>query len=321
MDTPHSLIRSATYGLQTAALAMALFFPLAHAPADDHGHEGEEHHHESEEESPAGLSAKAMGAFGVTLQTAGPGTVRVLLTLSGTLVPHEDRVAHVTPRYPGVIREVRKRLGDPVSKDEVVAVVEGNQSLQAYEVRSPLTGTVVKRHATAGEYAGEGDAIFEVADYGVLFADLFLFPSDAPKVRLGQKVVLSVAGESKKAETTLSFLSPVTDAATQSRFVRAALENPKGTLQPGMFATGDIVLEELEVPVAVDASAVRTSEGKPVVFVDEEGHLEPRPVIVGRKSKETVEIVSGITAGERYAAGNTFILQAELEKGEAGHGH
>jgi cobalt-zinc-cadmium efflux system membrane fusion protein len=44
-------------------------------------------------------------------------------------------------------------------------------------------------------------------------------------------------------------------------------------------------------------------------------------VSVGRRDRETVEILGGLSAGERYAAGNTFILQAELEKGEAGHEH
>ena len=98
------------------------------------------------------------------------------------------------------------------------------------------------------------------------------------------------------------------------------LPNPTAAYQAGMFVSGDVVLEETAVAVAVENTALRTSEGKAVVFVEEEpGHFEARPVLTGRKDKDSTEILNGLQAGTRYAAGNTFILQAELEKGEAEH--
>lgn len=280
--------------------------------AEDHGHEAGGH----VEFDPA-----SMRELGVSIRTAGAGELKLVLPLNGKLVPHEDRVAHIIPRYPGILREVRKRLGDPVAAGEVVAVVENNQSLQPYEVRSLLAGAVVRRHATIGEFAGDTTDIFEVADYSELFADFYLFPAEFEKVQVGQKVVVRFPGQDRAVEATISFLSPVTDSATQSRFARAVIANPGGVYQPGMFVTGEVVLEEVPVRVAVQATALRMSEGKTVVFVAAREHLEPRPVSVGRRDRETVEILRGLSAGERYAAGNTFILQAELEKGEAEHEH
>lgn len=318
------------------ALALTVVIPLTTAQAEDHGHgrgheeeEEDQHghkgegggHHDHEETAPVELDADAMQAFGVTIKTAGPGTVRVALALNGQLVPHEDKIAHVTPRYPGVIREVRKRIGDPVTKGEVVAVVESNQSLQPYDLKSPLDGIVVARHATAGEFAAEGTAIFEVGNYAELFADLYLFASDFGKARVGQAVTVHVPGQPRPLETTVSVLSPVTDPLTQSRILRVGVTNPSGSLQPGMFVTADVVQEEASVPITVDASALRTSEGRAVVFVEHDGRLEPRPVTVGRRGRDVVEVVKGLSAGDRYAAGNTFVLQAELEKGEAEHEH
>lgn len=339
MHTPlHHLSPSALRTCFLVAFALAVIIPLPTARAGDHdhghghGHEEEEEdhhghdeggggHHDHEETAPVELDVEAMKAFGVTVKTAGPGAIRVTLSLNGQLVPHEEKVAHVTPRYPGVVREVRKRIGDSVTKGEVIAVVESNQSLQPYELKSPLDGIVVARHATAGEFAAEGTAIFEVGNYEELFADLYLFSSDVGKARVGQAVSILVPGQPHPIEATVSFLSPVTDPLTQSRVVRVGVANPSGSLQPGMFVTADVVQEEVKVPVAVDASALRTSEGNTVVFADHDGRLEPRPVTVGRKGRDTVEIVKGLAAGERYAAGNTFVLQAELEKGEAEHEH
>lgn len=293
-----------------------------HAETDGHGEsEGKGHGDGHGEEESLKLSQEVMKEFGIRIASAAPAKLNVTLTLTGKLVPHEDRVAHITSRYPGVIREVRKRLGDSVARGETVIVVENNQTLQPFEVKSQIPGTIVRRHAIIGESVNDTASLFDVADYSELFADFFVFPADQSKVRLEQRVIVRIQGQ-PTVESVISFLSPVTDADTQSRFVRAVLTNPAGAYQAGMFITGDIVLEEAKAQVTVENSALRTSEGKSVVFVEEEpGHFEARPVLTGRKDKDNTEVLSGLKAGERYAAGNTFILQAEQEKGEAEHAH
>lgn len=298
--------------LGSAAAVVTIAFRAGPALAE----EGEGHEGGTKEE--AALAPEALERYGITFPAAGPGTVKLSLTLTGTLAPHEDRVAEITPRFPGVVREVKKRLGDPVAVGEVVAVVESNQSLQRYDVRSGLAGAVVRRDVTVGEFVGDSKTIFEVADYGELFADLYVFPSDFGKVRRGQPVVVRFPERGWESATSISFLSPVTDPATQSRFVRGVLANGDGRYQPGMFVTGKIVLEEIPVPVAVAASALRVRNGETIVFVREGAKVEPRVVEAGRRDEEFVEVVSGLSAGERYAAGKTYFLLAELEKGEAG---
>jgi cobalt-zinc-cadmium efflux system membrane fusion protein len=66
-------------------------------------------------------------------------------------------------------------------------------------------------------------------------------------------------------------------------------------------------------------------DGKPVVFVDEEGTFEARLVSLGRAGfsgdEQVVEIVSGLAAGDRYVSKGAFTLKAELGKGAAGHDH
>lgn len=283
-------------------------------------HPGEEKGHAEDDEG-INLAPESQKQFGVTVLAAGPEKLNVTLPLTGKLVPHEDRVAHITPRFSGVMREVKKRLGDTVARGETVATIENNQTLQTYEVKSQIPGTIVRRHATIGESVNDTTTLFDVADYSELFADLFVFPADHQKVRMGQRVLIRIQGKTP-VESVVTFLSPVTDADTQSRFVRAVVPNPTGELQSGSFILGDVVLEETNVPIAVDNSALRTNEGKTVVFVEEaQEHFEARPVVTGRKDKDSTEILSGMRTGERYAAGNTFILQAEMEKGEAEHEH
>ena len=52
-------------------------------------------------------------------------------------------------RFPGMVRTIRKRIGDPVTKDEAMASIESNQSLTSYELKSPLAGTVMVSTGTS----------------------------------------------------------------------------------------------------------------------------------------------------------------------------
>lgn len=303
--------------------------------SDEHGHDRKEHEadhkhdehdehkgHDDEAEHVA-VSPDSLERYGVSLKKAGPASLSVTLNLPGRLLPNEDRIAHITPRYPGIIREVKKRLGDGVEKGEVVAIVESNQNLQIYEVRALLGGIVTERHASLGEFVSGDAAILEVADYSELFADFFIFPQDFSQIRLGQQIrVVPEGGEEAPINATLSFISPVIDTSTQSRFARAVLQNNSGRqLQPGGFITGKLLVDETRVPLAVESSAVQIDKGASVVFVKEKERFEARPVVTGRKDLDWTEVLSGLELGEEYATGNTFILKAELGKGEAEHEH
>jgi cobalt-zinc-cadmium efflux system membrane fusion protein len=88
-----------------------------------------------------------------------------------------------------------------------------------------------------------------------------------------------------------------------------------------LYVTADVVLSSSSIPLAVRSEALQTLENRSVVFVRNEEGFEPRPVQTGRSDGEVTEIVSGLTAGESYATKNSFILKAELGKGEAEHAH
>ena len=73
------------------------------------------------------LSAAQIKQFGVETGVAGPGRLRVEVVLPGEVALNADRVAHVVPRVSGVVREVRKNLGDTVQRGEIMAVLESRE--------------------------------------------------------------------------------------------------------------------------------------------------------------------------------------------------
>ena len=94
-----------------------------------HGHD-----HAHGYEAPVMSDAK-LAAAGIELEKAAPGVLRETLALNGMLQPNQETLVQVTPRFPGIIREVRKRLGDTRRRTRCWPSVESNQSLTTYELR------------------------------------------------------------------------------------------------------------------------------------------------------------------------------------------
>lgn len=94
-----------------------------HADREEHGeHDDEAEHDESKDV--VMLSDADMKKFGVEVATASAGKLPVDISLPGKIIVNEDRIAHVTPRVPGVVREVRKTLGDRVHAGEIMAILD-----------------------------------------------------------------------------------------------------------------------------------------------------------------------------------------------------
>ena len=75
------------------------------------------------------------------------------------------------------------------------------------------------------------------------------------------------------------------------------------------------------MPVAVKASAIQTFRDWDVVFISVGELFEAVPVELGRRDEEWVEIKSGLKAGDKYAAENSFIVKADIGKAGASHDH
>jgi cobalt-zinc-cadmium efflux system membrane fusion protein len=301
-----------------ALVAVNLPKPAAKAPAGHaHGHD-DKHEHAGEGVT---LSDAKVAAAGIELLTAGPGTLRDALTLNGILQPNQEALVQVTPRFPGVVREIRKRIGDRVDKGELLAKVESNQSLTVYELRAPIAGTVIDRQASLGEYATEQKPAFTIADLSSIWVDFSVYRRDLKRVKVGDTVLVDAEDGGGPIEASISYISPVGSSDTQSALARAVVGNAEQRLRPGLFMTGKLVLSAKQVAVVVKPTAIQTLENRTVVFVRNGDKFEPRDVELGERDPESIEVLFGVLEGDVYAAKNSFVIKAELAKGTATHEH
>ena len=266
------------------------------------------------------LSEEALRIANLTIEKAGPQEIGSVVDFFGRLLPSQNRVAHFIPRFAGVVREVRKDLGDKVQRGDVLAVIESNQSLQPYEVRSQIAGEVIARHATVGEYVRDDREIFVVADLSEIWADFQVYRDDFNRIAQGQKIKIDL-GQGQPLEATVIYVAPVIDEVTQSKLVRAVVPNPQGTLRPGLFVMGSLASDMRQVPLAVRREAIQTFRDWSVVYLTDGHTFQAVPVELGRRDATYVEVLSGIASGDRYVAKNSFIVKADVEKSGASHDH
>lgn len=197
----------------------------------------------------------------------------------------------------------------------------GGASFARYELRAPLGGQVIERHAVKGEAVQADTTVFVIADLSTVWGEFSVPAKDLNRVRLGQKVRVKAPALGLEAEAPVSYLGPLVGEQTRAAPAHVNLPNPEGRWRAGLFVTVEVVQEASTVPVAVAAEALQTWRDSQAVFVQYGDQFEVRPLELGRRDRGFVEVLKGLFAGENYAAKNSFVLKAELGKAGATHEH
>ncbi|MCP4571394.1 MAG: HlyD family efflux transporter periplasmic adaptor subunit [bacterium] len=302
-------------------IIIAISVLLAAAPAvaqDDLEHD--DHEAEAHEELVV-MDATTRAEFGIEITAAGPGVLRLRRTLPGEVRANADRLAHIVPRYEGIVHDVRAAVGDRVRAGQTLAVVEGDASLTEFNVRTALGGTVIERHVSLGEAVSRDQALFVVADLDSVWIDIAVYLRDLDAVREGDPVTVSCGRHDAGIAARIGYVAPVVDEATRTATARVVLPNGDRHWRPGMFVTAVLETSAEPVDVAVLPSAVFNVEGRTCVFVETDEGFVPRPVTVGRRTDDLLEITAGLAPDEPYVVHGGFTLKAELEKASFGDGH
>ena len=272
---------------------------------------------EEHEEEIVQISAALAQELGIETELAGAGVINRNVLLYGRTMPDPQGISHVSARYPGMIVSMAPSLGDSVEEGEVIAVIEANTSLQTYDIKAPLSGIVVERHANLGELAS-GQSLLTIANYDNIWVDLTVFPGDSQQVRSGMSVTIRI--DDRVAESAVRYINP-SQGESPTVIARVPLENLDSVWTPGLLVEGLVHVESANVPVAVKNDALQLFEDNQVVFVLEGETYEPRMVTLGKSDPFLTEILSGLESGERYVVTNSYLIKADLEKEGVEHDH
>jgi cobalt-zinc-cadmium efflux system membrane fusion protein len=182
-------------------------------------------------------------------------------------------------------------------------------------VTSPISGRLVEAHVFRGQSVEPSSTLFRIADLSRVWVELAVFERELGHIRAGDEVEISPqTNTSIVVRGKVAHVGDIIDLDTRSSAVRVIVDNPDGALRPGQSVLARIKTHAAPEPVLLlPREALTTVDGKPTVFVArDDTSVEARTVVIGGRDAARVEIVSGVTQGERVATAGVFALKSEL---------
>ncbi len=267
------------------------------------------------------LTNEELNELGIIINEVEPGNIQLHSDLTGEIVPDPTKLAHIVPRFGGIVKNVFKKIGDRVQEDDVLAIIESNESLVKYEVKSSISGIVLDLHMTPGELIGDDKHVVTIANLSSVWAELIVYQKDLKKIKLGQNVEVYFDEIDNAVSSKIFYLSPTVDEHTRTATARVRLNNKNGYWKPGMFVTAKVLTDHINVEKTVTLNAIQNFNGQQVVFVKEGEGFRPRPITIGRTNTKYAEVLTGLIAGQTYVAQGAFVIKSELLKESFGGDH
>jgi RND family efflux transporter MFP subunit len=186
------------------------------------------------------------------------------------------------------------------------ALAQAKAQKENYIVKAPAAGTVAIVNAVRHGIAAAGNPVMVLVDMSVMYVDITVFENQINQITVGQEVMIHVRSFSEyPLRGEVSTISPIIDAMTRGYKVRIRLGGAeKGGsysqqgLKIGMFAQAEIPVESYEDVLLIPKEAVLVRMGKQVVYVVQGNIAVEREVTTGFSTNESIEITSGIIAGD-----------------------
>lgn len=174
-------------------------------------------------------------------------------------------------------------------------------NLKYTQIVAPISGYVAERMIRVGNLVEVYQPVFRIASYDPLLAVLHVPERELSVLRKGLTVSLSLdALPSNSFSGEVTRISPVVDPATGTFRVTAEISDPEKVLKPGLFGRVDILYDmRRNVPLVPRAAIITEDEASHVFVVGEGDNVLRRPVKLGYERDGKVEIMDGVTAGEK----------------------
>jgi cobalt-zinc-cadmium efflux system membrane fusion protein len=195
------------------------------------------------------------------------------------------------------------------------------------EVTAPRAGVITALNITEGKFVDAPQSLYTIADTSNVWVWCDLYERDLgplhERLARGDKpqATVKVTAFPDTFPGTVDLLESAVNETTRTVKVRVQVSNEQGKLRPGMFAAVDIPLTEGKKVPLVPRQAVLSDEGQTFAFVHWKDDLWlRRDVNVGKSQGDMVEILSGLSVGDKVVAGGGFLFKSDILREKMGAG-
>jgi RND family efflux transporter MFP subunit len=198
-------------------------------------------------------------------------------------------------RYEDAIEEFNNRRALLIQRRSELEIAR--QQMTDTAIYAPFDGVVQEKRASLGEYLSASSPIATIVRTDPLRLKVEVPERSSNKIKVGQKVKVTLEGDSNTYTGRVVRLSPGLAERNRMLLIEAEISN-NGALRPGSFAQAEIVVDENYLVTAVPKTAVVTFAGIEKVITVSEGKAVEKNISTGQRIGESVEIVNGLKAGE-----------------------
>ncbi|MEK7397048.1 MAG: efflux RND transporter periplasmic adaptor subunit [Candidatus Poribacteria bacterium] len=194
------------------------------------------------------------------------------------------------------------------------------EALSYATVTAPISGTVSKRNLDTGSMANPAMPMFTIVSMNIVKAIVEVPEANLSGLPLNGNISVTVTGITEPVKGQITLVSPVVKPASRTATVEITIDNPSHKLKPGAFAKVNIPLKINNNVVLVGRSAIIDDKeskelGSKYAFIVDKDKIIKRKVEIGIAQGDTIEVVSGIQAGEKVVtAGQNLVKDGEIVK-------
>lgn len=198
-----------------------------------------------------------------------------------------------------------------MAEQDIAELTRTRQVLPRVGIYAPVDGLVMMLAVREGGSVSNGETLLQIADHATLWQIVNVPERYAQQIHVGQTADIKLDSDPASViHGSVQYIYPELDTSNRSLRVRIVLDNPAGTLLPGMY--GQTTLQSTPRSVlSIPTEAVIVTGTRNVVIVQNRNQFRPATVITGLEQDGKTEIISGLREGEQVVASGQFLIDSE----------
>jgi Cu(I)/Ag(I) efflux system membrane fusion protein len=201
-----------------------------------------------------------------------------------------------------------------ISAGQIKSIEKSGNTIRTLTLYSPVSGFITQKMAVAGMKVMPGEKLFDVADLSNLWVIADIYESELALIKVGNKALITLTYlPGKELPSQIDYIYPSISAETRTVKVRLKLANLESKLKPQMFGNVEIKINLGRKLMIPESAVIDTGKGM-VAYVDlGNGAFEPREIKAGLRTDGYIEVLRGLTEGEKIVSAANFLVDSEAQ--------
>jgi Cu(I)/Ag(I) efflux system membrane fusion protein len=198
-----------------------------------------------------------------------------------------------------------------MSDYQIKQIADNRQLPESIDIVAPADGFIISRTISPSQHFDRGVEFYRIADLSHVWIEAEITSADSVRIHPGTIAQVTLAGQAKTFSARITNVLPEVDSATRILKLRLECDNPGFVLRPDMFV--DVALPTsmpAGLTIPVDA-VIDTGEGQRVFVERGSGEFESRAVETGWEAGDRVQVLKGLSEGERVVSEGAFLVDSE----------